>query len=307
MKGSGERKASSSPTGDGMSSGFDEQYVEARRVLLDALEALGEQRRSVIVAGAQAIYLQAGPGSLPVAEFTTDGDLAVDPQLLADEPTLAGLLEARGFALQVLQGAPEPGIWVAPAVVNGKEMEIPVDLIVPAGAAPPGGSRGARLGPHGKGAARKAKGLEAALADNEKRRVEALDPEDGRAIEVRVAGPAALLVAKIHKIADRVESGREDRLDDKDASDVLRLMQRFPPEQTRPVLDGLLRHPIAGEPTKEALEELQILFGSPRGRGIAMASEALRMVMPTERIRAISLAYAAALGGAEKEGQAVPL
>jgi hypothetical protein len=278
-----------------MSSEFDEQYIQARRVLLDALEALGDQRRSVVIAGAQAIYLQTGPGTLPVAEFTTDGDLAVDPQLLSDEPTLAGLLEAKGFVLQILQGVPEPGIWVAPAVVNGKEVEIPVDLIVPTGAAPPGGSRGARLGTHGKRAARKATGLEAALVDNEKRRVEALDPEDGRAIEVRVAGPAALLIAKVHKIADRIKSGREDRLDDKDASDILRLMQTFPPEQIGPVLAGLLRDPVAGGPTEVALAAFQDLFGTPRGRGIAMASEALRTAMPAERIRAISLAYATAL------------
>lgn len=278
-----------------MSNEFDELYVQARRVLLDALEALGEQRRSVIVAGAQAIYLQAGPGSLPVAEFTSDGDLAVDPGLLADEPTLAALMEAKDFKLQVLEGAPEPGIWVAPALVNGKEVEIPVDLIVPAGAAPPGGSRGARLGAHGKRAARKASGLEAALVDNEKRRLEALDPEDGRAIEVRVAGPAALLVAKIHKVTDRIKSGREDRLDDKDASDILRLMQRFPPEQIGPVLKSLLREPVAGRPTGEALEAFQDLFGTARGRGIAMASEALRTAMPADRIRAISLAYAGAL------------
>ncbi|HMI80391.1 MAG TPA: hypothetical protein VK480_01260 [Solirubrobacterales bacterium] len=281
-----------------MSGEFDEQYVQARRVLLDALEALGEQRRSVIVAGAQGIYLQAGPGGLPVAEFTSDGDLAVDPQLLADEPTLAGLLEAKGFALRVLQGAPEPGTWIAPAVVNGRKVEIPVDLIVPTGAAPPEGSRGARLGAHGNRAARKATGLEAALVDNETRRVEAIDPEDGRAIEVRVAGPAALLVAKIHKIADRVKSGREDRLDDKDAADVVRLMQRFPPEQIGSVLKSLLLDPVAGRPTEEALEAFQGLFGVPRGIGISMASEALRTAMPAERIRSISLAYAAALAEA---------
>lgn len=274
---------------------FDEQYVQARRVLLDALEALGEQRRSVIVAGAQAIYMQAGRGSLPVAEFTSDGDLAIDPQLLSDEPTLTGLLEAKGFELQVLQGAPEPGIWEAPAVVNGKEVKIPVDLIVPTGAARPGGKRGARLGAHGSRAARKATGLEAALVDHETRRVEALDSEDGRAIEVRVAGPAALLVAKLHKITDRVNSGREDRLDDKDASDVLRLMQRFPPEQIGPVLERLRRDPVAGGPTKEALEAFHSLFGVGRGRGIAMASEALRTAMPADRVRAISLAYVAAL------------
>jgi hypothetical protein len=36
---------------------FDPQYVVARGVLLDALQALGEQRDAVIVVGAQAIYL----------------------------------------------------------------------------------------------------------------------------------------------------------------------------------------------------------------------------------------------------------
>ncbi len=35
-------------------------YVAARGVLLDALDALGEQRQAVILAGAQAIYLHTG-------------------------------------------------------------------------------------------------------------------------------------------------------------------------------------------------------------------------------------------------------
>jgi hypothetical protein len=278
----------------------DEHYVQARRVLLDALEALGEQRRSVIVAGAQGVYLQAGPGSLPIADFTSDGDLAVDPALLADEPTLASLLEGKGFRLRRLGGAPEPGIWEAPAFVNGKEVQIPVDLIVPTGVAPPAGSRGARLGSHGKRAARKVRGLEAALVDNEERRVEALDPEDARTITARVAGPAALFVAKVHKIEDRVRSGREDRLDDKDASDLLRLMQRFPAAQLVPKFEQLLTDPVAGEPTAQALDAFRGLFGEPRGRGIAMAVEALRLAMPSTRVRTISMAYASALASCSR-------
>ena len=35
----------------------DPIYVLARRALLDALEALGDQRRAVVLVGAQAIYL----------------------------------------------------------------------------------------------------------------------------------------------------------------------------------------------------------------------------------------------------------
>src|SRR4249920_2596028 len=62
------------------------EYVEARRVLLDALEALGPHRAAVVLAGAQAVYLRTGPSSLAIAEHTTDGDLAVDPRLLEDAP-----------------------------------------------------------------------------------------------------------------------------------------------------------------------------------------------------------------------------
>ena len=39
----------------------DPRYVLARSVLLDALEALGEQRSALIVVGAQAVYLHTGP------------------------------------------------------------------------------------------------------------------------------------------------------------------------------------------------------------------------------------------------------
>ena len=49
---------------------------------------------------------------------------------------------------------------------QGRE-EFPVDVIVPYGLAPPGGSRGAHPGPHGNRAARNAVGLEAAIVHND--------------------------------------------------------------------------------------------------------------------------------------------
>lgn len=67
---------------------MDELYVVARRVLLDALEALGSHREAIVVVGAQAIYLRAGEADLMVAPYTTDGDLALDPDLLAEIPPL---------------------------------------------------------------------------------------------------------------------------------------------------------------------------------------------------------------------------
>jgi len=51
---------------------------------------------------------------------------------------------------------------------------------------------------------RKARGLEATLVDQQLTRIETLDDGDDRAFDVAVAGPAALLVAKFHKIAERV-------------------------------------------------------------------------------------------------------
>ncbi len=66
----------------------DPLYVLARQVLLDALQALGPQRKGIILVGAQAIYLHTGEIDLAVAPFTTDGDIALNPSLLQPDPKL---------------------------------------------------------------------------------------------------------------------------------------------------------------------------------------------------------------------------
>jgi hypothetical protein len=75
------------------------EYIAARRVLLDSLEALGAHRKAIVLVGAQAIYLRVGEGDLAVSPYTTDGDLAIDPRELDDKPELAGMLKAAGFKL----------------------------------------------------------------------------------------------------------------------------------------------------------------------------------------------------------------
>jgi hypothetical protein len=72
---------------------------------------------------------------------------------------------------------------------DGDELVIPVDLIVPEGAASGGGRRGARLGPHGNRAARRAVGLEAALVDHSTMTVAALDSTAPRSFEVIPSWP----------------------------------------------------------------------------------------------------------------------
>ena len=82
---------------------------------------------------------------------------------------------------------------------------------------------------HGKESARITPGLEAALIDNTTLTIEALDEGDTRAVDLRVAGPAALLTAKLIKLAERqgdVNAGRGNpaRLKQKDALDCYRLL-----------------------------------------------------------------------------------
>jgi hypothetical protein len=38
----------------------DPLYIQARRVLLDVLDALGSHRQSIVLVGAQAVYLHTG-------------------------------------------------------------------------------------------------------------------------------------------------------------------------------------------------------------------------------------------------------
>src|SRR6059036_908845 len=139
-----------------MPGAVDPEYVLARRVLLDALEALGFYRESVVLVGAQAIYVHVGEADIAVAPYTTDVDLAIDPSRVAAEPLLADALSAAGFRPDPIQ----PGQWT-----SGDDVR--VDPMVPESLAG-SGRRGADLGPHRRRVARRARGLEASLVDNSK-------------------------------------------------------------------------------------------------------------------------------------------
>lgn len=273
----------------------DPEYAEARRVLLDALEALAAHAPALVVAGAQAVYLRVGDGEVAVAPYTTDGDIAVDPKSLAPDPAIEAAMQAAGFQLSIQHGHIEPGIWVAEALINNRRVLIPVDLIVPNGFAPTGGRRGARLGPHGNRAARRALGLEASLVDNSPMTVSALDPADPRSVAVRVAGVPALMVAKAHKLHDRFGKGRPDRLSDKDAADIFRMMQVKPAQEVGETLAVLVEHPLAGPPTAAAVTYIEELFGRRGRAGIVMVARSFGEAIPFPRIEAVSVGYVAAL------------
>ena len=235
-----------------MCGGPDPLYVRARAALLDAAEALAEQLDAVVLVGAQAVYIHTGDADfVATAPYTTDADFCVAPADLNDAPLLPELLMARGFS-----PGEHPGAWLSP---HG----IPVDLMVPealAGA----GSRGARLGPHGNRVARRAKGLEGALVDRKLTKITSLPPSVERSVAMLVAGPAALLVAKVHKIAERTDTG--DRITDKDALDVLRLLQATDTEALAEDLASLAAHKVSADVAAEAMSLLCVSSTTQKDR-----------------------------------------
>src|SRR5581483_8135701 len=89
--------------------GEADEVVAARRALLDALEALEMHRDAVVLVGAQAIYVRLGEADVAVSPFTVDGDLAIDPDVLADTPPIAEAMMAANFHLREAdEGGEEP-------------------------------------------------------------------------------------------------------------------------------------------------------------------------------------------------------
>jgi hypothetical protein len=238
---------------------MEELYQAARHVLLDALEALGQHREAVILVGAQAIYLRVGDANLAVAPYTSDGDLVLDPARLALHPALEQALGQAGFVL----GA-DVGIWRTARPVRGVSTSISVDLLVPRSVSPAQGRRAARLEGHHPNAALIVEGLEGALVDHDLLELGALRSDDARRIPLKVAGPGALLLAKLKKLSER-RGG--PRLKPKDALDVLRLLRGVEAEVMLERLSRLLAHPDTQQLAAQGCQDLRFLFGEPDAEG----------------------------------------
>lgn len=268
------------------------EYVAARTVLLDALDALAAHRSSLVLVGARAVYLRTGSAGLATAPFTTDGDVTLDPRTLGASPLLEDAMQVAGFHLLERPRGIEPGTWIGTTQVAGRRYDVPVDLIVPAAALEGGRTRGARLPDHGKRAAKRTHGLEAALVDSGEMQVRGAAAGDGRATSVAVAGAAALLVAKVVKITERVaDDRRPHRQKDKDAADVLRLLRATPVGAMAERLAALRHDPVAGPVTQDALDGLSTLFGSPAAPGVIMAVRAVELDVPAARVEAQMTGY----------------
>jgi hypothetical protein len=240
--------------------------IVARAALLDALEALEEQCQAVTVVGAQAVYLRTGGADVALAEATKDSDLAIDPRELRSDPRIEVAMERAGFYPNPFSS--QPGAWMNPAGT-------PDDLMVPEDLTGPGGrnARAARIPPHDKRSTRRARGLEAAMVDHPLMTITALDPADRRSYEAHVAGPAALIVAKLHKIGERENT--PTRLVNKDAHDLYRILRAVSTDELVAAFERLLNDDVSRHATEQALVFLERLFSTgPEALGAAMAGQA---------------------------------
>lgn len=262
--------------------GLDPVVIAARLVLLDALEALGTQRDALILVGAQAVYLRAGPTTLAVSEYTRDADLAIDTDRIASEPKLADALTAAGFAR-----GDQPGTWTSTRRTSERD-PVPVDFLVAEAMAGRPGRRGAHVPGQPENSARQVRGLEGVLVDNDVIRIGSLN-DDPRSFELRVAGPAALIVAKMHKIAERAGTKRSQ---DKDALDIYRLLRAFEPRELAVRFARLRAAAVSSDPTDTAVAEFKSLFGSPRAAGADMIVRATSGLEPEDEVRRSTAALA---------------
>ena len=263
------------------------EYIEARRVLLDALTALRPHIGAIVLIGAQAVYLRTTDRLPTYQAFTTDADLVVDPGRLADIPLLGDTMMTAGF-----EYTGEPGIWERHLQRPGfdGDVTVPVDLIVPSRIAPSAGRRGARLpGGHGKNVARKSDGVEGALVDHAALEITSLESDDERREVVNVAGPAALVVAKAHKLGERLDTPH--RLMAKDAGDVYRLFDATAVTDMATLATQLLADLRSAAATDLALDYLRRLFATPRSPGIKLAVQALAGVVDEATVAAITTGY----------------
>lgn len=265
--------------------------IVARRVLLDALIALEAHRDAITLVGAQAVHLRTAAGELTTPSYTSDADLGVDPDVLGDEPRLEQIMRAAGFT----QG-PDPGHWHRPEKIAHVVEEVVVDLMVGESLSGPGSRRSGIIPPHSRDATRRTPGLEAAAVDYDVLPVSSLEPaSDRRVLDVRVAGVAALLIAKCYKLGERFREANQRRLVAKDAADVLRLMLATDVGPVAERLKLLLGDARSQPSTRQGLVFLDELFGAPGRAGVALAVDALATEVDTSHITTLAPAYAAAL------------
>jgi hypothetical protein len=127
------------------------------------------------------------------------------------------------------------------------------------------------------------------MVDHAPMEIPSLDPADARLCVANVAGPAALLVAKLHKLGQRADEGG-DRLIDKDAHDIYRLLVATSTLELAARLQVLRADDLAGSVTEQALTLIDRLFRTPGSVGATMAGRAEALLGDPEVVAASTAA-----------------
>lgn len=185
----------------------------------------------------------------------------MNPVFVTPDPKLLDIMESIG----VTPALPDrPGVYG-----YSDESSLPlaerttIDLIVPEAYAGTG-RRAARIAGQ-QHAASRAVGLELAVWDRHRHTLTAIDDPTDQ-VKAWVAGPAALLVAKAHKVHERLEqvAARPDRLRPKDSGDIGLLMTVSDADDVATVMATQSRgHPEIEAVISQAAHWLVDMYGDP--------------------------------------------
>ena len=124
----------------------------------------------------------------------------------------------------------------------------------------------------------KVRGLEGTLVSHTIRKITSLVPGADRSCILKVAGPAALLISKVHKIGERLEDPdvrRREQLP-KDAFDIYRLQRAIDTAEMATEFGLLQSHEISSRVTSEALSMFLNLFSTASDMGTQLVVRAVR-------------------------------
>lgn len=106
---------------------------------------------------------------------------------------------------------------------------------------------------------------------------------------IKVAGPAALIASKAHKLGERLETPH--RLQAKDAGDVYRLFDATAVTDMGSLTKRILSDGRSATTTVKALDYLRRLFATPRSPGIQLALQALAGIIDEATITTSMTTY----------------
>lgn len=222
--------------------------ARSRRLLIETVAELQPFHESLTVIGSHAVYARAeGLFEGYIFESTADADLAVDPAFVGPDPRIIDLMQSAGLE----RAHPDrPGIYGYAGEAHIPQLtRTTIDLLVPEIFAGRGRRSASITGQ--RNAATRASGIELALFDRSEMILDTLpiDPNPLRA-SVHVAGHAALLTAKAHKLMDRLADfeRRPHRLRPKDSVDVGLLMLSSQPDEVADTLSrARTEHPAVAD------------------------------------------------------------